>query len=164
MFHLLLRNPKSAWTCHCVWQIDIHRTIYRYMLYSTFEGGIFWGHFLPQQSGCGKKKVQKWSSAAKDGAHQLDFSQRLEDEVTLHPLNITRVTGWKMRTTTPRNLTNIPKMPLFWRDLPFSKLPSLGIYLKRPKVYSISGTCKIVIPRGCFSKTSFWGSMVHFPA
>ena len=40
--------------------------------------GIFWGHFLPQQSG--------WFRC-QDGAEKLER-------------------GWKMRTTTPRNLTN----------------------------------------------------------
>ena len=68
--------------------------------------------------------------------------------------NLKEVGRWELQ---PPEIWRIPKMPLFWRDLPFSKLPSLGIYVKCPKAYSISGTCKIVMPGGCFSKRRFEG-------
>ena len=127
------------------------------------KGGYFGDTSFPNNPGVAKKRSKNEVPLPKMELTNLISAKGWKMRWLFTPYS-NGVTGWKMRTTTPRNLTNIPKMPLFWRDLPFSKLPSLGIYLKHPKVYSISGTCKIVIPRGCFSKTSFWGPMVHFPA
>ena len=127
------------------------------------KGGYFGDTSFPNNPGVAKKRSKNEVPLPKMELTNLISAKGWKMRWLFTPYS-NGVTGWKMRTTTPRNLTNIPKMPLFWRDLPFSELPSLGIYLKHPKVYSISGTCKIVIPRGCFSKTSFWGPMVHFPA
>ena len=149
---------------------NVHPFFSRTELQTTSGGsvgiGIFWGHFLPQQSGCGKKKkgpknevpLPKWSSPTW-------FQQEVGRWGDSSPLTVVgqRVGRWELQLPEIWRIYR-PKMPLFWRDVPFSKLSSLGIYLKRCKVYSINGTCKIVIPRGCFSKTSFWGPMVHFPA